>query len=183
MVRFPEIQDVPHVIRVRVCAPMPARISRMMQRMAVDDAEVARREIERSDTAHTRVTRKFFDVDWRDPINYHMVLNTAEVPVDACIDQVRLLVDNPAFAASEASRGAIADKIIEARIRAKLDDSSTLGVNGRSFDIEVKDGKVILAGFASSRDQIDGVVGMLGDMDGVMDVQHDILLMPTTPMV
>jgi len=177
------LKDVPHVIRVRVCAPMGVRIDRMMKRMNVDDADVARREIERSDTAHTRVARKFFDADWQDPINYHMVLNTGEVPVEACIDQIRVLTENSAFATSEAPRNVIADKIIEARIRAVLDERSVLGIHGRSFDIEVKDGKVSLSGYASNQVQIDGVAEMLGEMDGVLSLQNEILLMPHTPLV
>jgi len=177
------LKDVPHVIRVRVCAPMAARIARMMDRMDVRDPDVARREIERSDTAHTRVARKFFDEDWEDPVNYHMVLNTGEVPVEACIDQIRLMTESPVFATSEKSRAVIADKIIEARIRAALDEATVIGIDGRSFDIEVKDGKVMLSGYASNQGQIDSVAGMLGEMDGVIGVHNEILLMPNTPLV
>ncbi len=177
------LKDVPHVIRVRICAPMPARIKRMMERMGIDDDAVARREIERSDTAHTRAMRRFFDADWQDPINYHIVLNTAEIPIEACIDQVRLLTENPAFAPTEASRSVIADKLIEARIREALDDSADFGIHGHSFDIDVKDGKVTVSGAALGQDQIDVVVGLIGEQHGVMDVQNEILLMPHTPMV
>lgn len=177
------LKGIPNVIRVRVCAPMDVRVARMMKRMNVDDRDVARREIERSDTAHTRVARKFFDVDWQDPINYHIVLNTGEVPIEACIDQIGFLVENAVFTTNEASRGAIADKIIEARIRAVLDEHSVMGIHGRSFDIEVKNGRVSLSGYASSQVQIDSVAEMLDEMDGVLSLQNEILLMPNTPLV
>ncbi|NNE22202.1 MAG: BON domain-containing protein [Rhizobiales bacterium] len=177
------LKDVPHVIRVRVCAPMAVRIARMMKRMDVKNPDVARREIERSDSSHTRVARKFFDADWEDPVNYHMVLNTGEVPVEACIDQVRLMTENPVFATNETSRAVIADKIIEARIRAALDADAVIGIHGRSFDIEVNDGRVMLSGYASNQGQIDSVAGMLGKMDGVIDVQNEILVMANTPLV
>ncbi|MGI9464117.1 MAG: cytidylate kinase family protein [Aestuariivirgaceae bacterium] len=177
------LRDVPHVLRVRICAPMPARIERMMERMGIDDETVARREIERSDTAHTRAMRRFFDADWQDPVNYHIVLNTADLPIEACIDQLRQLAGQPLFSASDSSRGVIADKIIETRICEALDESAHVGLHSRSFDIEVKDGKVVLSGAAATQIQIDEVEQLLGQQDGVMEVQNDILLMPHTPMV
>ena len=177
------LKDVAHVLRVRICAPMAVRVDRMMARMGIDDAAVARREIERSDTAHTRVMHKFFDADWQDPINYHVVLNTDVVPVETCIDQVRQLAEQPVYATSDASRGVVADKIIEAHIRAVLDESTGLGVHGRSFDIDVKDGTVTLSGAASVQSQIDGVVGVVDGLDGVISIQNEIMLTPYTPMI
>ncbi len=177
------LKDVAHVLRVRVCAPMPVRVERMMQRMGIEDHAVARREIERSDAAHTRVMRSFFDADWENPVNYHIVLNTGHVPVDACIDQVRRLAENPAFTATDASRGALLDRIIESRIRASLDSDSDFGTAGRSFDIEVKGGKVVLSGATSSNSQIDNILQLVSAVDGVKEIQNEISYVAPIPMI
>ena len=177
------LHDVPHVIRVRVCAPMSVRVQRMLKRMNITDPDVARREIERSDAAHTRVMQQFFDTDWRDPVNYHIVLNTGALPVEACIDQVRLLTQNEMFVPSEASRAVIDDKILETSIRTSLDESERAGLHGRSFDIKVHEGKVVLSGAVASQGQIDAAHELIGGVDGVMEIQNELLIMPNVPMV
>ncbi len=48
----------------------------MMERVGLKDPSEARREIERSDAAHSRIMRGFFGVNWEDPLLYHVVLNT-----------------------------------------------------------------------------------------------------------
>ena len=89
----------------------------MMERLGVD-ATAARREIERSDAAHAGIVRSFFGVDWQNPLLYHLVLNTAGVPVETCVKIVRLLAERPEFQETEEMRSMLADKLIELRVRA-----------------------------------------------------------------
>ena len=177
------LSGVHHVIRVRVCAPMSSRIERLMERLGIEDRAVARREIQRSDAAHTRVMHSFFDADWENPINYDIVLNTAHVPVEACIDQVRLLTESPAFKVTEDSRGALNDKLIETRVRAALVDSAEPTFEGRSFDIEVADGKVVLSGATSNQRIIENMVQLVGAVDGVKEIENKISYVAPVPMI
>src|SRR5512140_1432741 len=43
------LSDIPHVIRVRVCAPLETRISRMMERLGTDQREAIENEIAMSE--------------------------------------------------------------------------------------------------------------------------------------
>src|SRR5512132_1096879 len=45
------LRSVPHVVSVRVCAPLEVRVKRLMERLETDDEELARREIEQDDHA------------------------------------------------------------------------------------------------------------------------------------
>ena len=45
-------RSIPHVISVRVCAPAPVRLRRMMERLNSDDEEGVGRELRNSDEAH-----------------------------------------------------------------------------------------------------------------------------------
>ena len=54
------LRDIPHVIRVRVCAPMETRVKRMMERLATDDRANVENEIQISEEAHTAITRRHF---------------------------------------------------------------------------------------------------------------------------
>lgn len=46
------LRAVPHVVSVRICAPMRHRMRVLMKRMGISDPAAARREIERNDAAH-----------------------------------------------------------------------------------------------------------------------------------
>ena len=99
--------QLPHVACVRVCAPLNFRVKTLMERLGVDDEAPARGEIERNDAAHARALHDMMAPDWRDPTHYHMVLNTARVPVAQCVAQVRALLPCEALAETDASRAAL----------------------------------------------------------------------------
>ena len=114
------LRDVPHVICVRVCAPFKVRHVRMMQRVDSDDAEKIAEEIHRNDEAHTAIMRRNFDLRWKDPEHYDVVLNTERVPVDQCVDEILRLIRSPKFAETVASRQKLDDLALAARVRAAL---------------------------------------------------------------
>lgn len=103
------------VLRVRVCAPMRFREDVLMARLAIDDRELARQEIERNDAAHQSVVRKFFKDDWRKPENYDMVLNTERMPIDVCVQHLVLTAQDPVFQESGHSRAMLVNKLSEIR--------------------------------------------------------------------
>ncbi len=169
------LKDVPHVVRVRVCAPMSFRIGEMKKRLSIEDADVARREIEKNDAAHTRAMRSFFDTDWEHPLNYHMVLNTGCTPVIACIDQIRLLIQNPAFERTDASRQILRDKLLETRISDALDEHVAQGFSGSSVDVSVSNGRVTLTGTAYGRPDISAVEELVRQIGGVESVESQLV--------
>jgi Cytidylate kinase-like family len=75
-------QGIRGVICVRVCAPMASRVAVMMERLGTKDADAVREEIESFDATHARAMRAAFNFDWDDALLYHMVLNTARVPIE-----------------------------------------------------------------------------------------------------
>ena len=60
------LRDVPHVVRVRVCAPMEVRERAVMERSDIKDRSAARREIERNDAAHKITLQSAYGVDRED---------------------------------------------------------------------------------------------------------------------
>src|SRR5476649_459830 len=81
------LRNIPHVVRVRVCAPLETRVSRMMDRLATDNRATVEGEIQLSEEAHTAITRRHFGVNWRDPELYDLVLSTERLSVDECADE------------------------------------------------------------------------------------------------
>ena len=169
------LKDIPHIMRVRICAPLKYRTKCMMDRLGLADAAVARREIERNDAAHTRTMRQFFDADWENPLHYHLTLNTGSLPVSACVEQIRLLAANPMFKATEESRGKLTDKLIETNIRLALEQSEGSGLDGRMIDIAVQSGKVTLTGASSRQSEISNLEEVTRQTKGVTSVQNQIV--------
>lgn len=169
------LKDVPHVIRVRVCAPMAFRVREMMGRLNIQDPDAAQREIERNDAAHTRAMRSFFEADWAHPLNYHMVLNTGHLPVTACIDQIRLLTQNPAFERTPESRQILTDRLIETRIGDALDAHVAPGLSGRTVDVSVTSGHVTLTGTSYGSSDLQAIEDVVRQVKGVTGVDSQII--------
>ena len=98
------LDGIPHVIRVRVCAPMAARVDRMMARLGTDSRQVVENEIQLSEEAHTAIVRRHFGIDWRDPGHYDVVLSTERLGVEACIATLQSMITRPCFRETAESR-------------------------------------------------------------------------------
>jgi cytidylate kinase len=171
------LRAVSHVLRVRVCAPMPFRERVIMERLELKDASEARREIEQNDAAHSGLMRGFFSVNWEDPQLYHVVLNTGSVPVDTCVRIVRLLADDPAFQENEVSRAVLADKLTQARVRTVMDALVSEKTTG--LDIAVTAGKVTLSGTIRQGGDLGNAIDKIRQIDGVKEVETNIQRAPT----
>jgi hypothetical protein len=169
------LRHIPHVLRVRVCADTGFRERVMMERLGLTDATAARREIERSDAAHTAIVRSFFGVDWQNPLLYHLVLNTASVPIETCVTIVRLLAERPEFQETEETRSALADKLVESRVRAALGEAFATPIN-----IGVSKGKITLTG--TTMGPIGNVDELVRGIPGVTEVDNRIVVVRSGPV-
>jgi cytidylate kinase len=71
---FALFKDIPGTLSVSLVAPMAVRIERVRSYFRCDEKR-ARQIIEQSDHDREGFHRYFFDVNWRDPANYHITLN------------------------------------------------------------------------------------------------------------
>ena len=143
-------QGIRGVICVRVCAPMALRVRVMMERLGVKDAEAIQQEIERFDAGHSRAMRAAFNFDWNDALMYHIVLNSARVPIDACVTTVCHLARDPRFHDDGTLGTALANKLLETRVSAALSDEIGIGDAPAGITVSAANGRVTLMG-ASSR--------------------------------
>jgi len=169
------LRHIPNVLRLRVCADMAFRERVMMERLGLKDASIARRDIERNDAAHADIVRSFFGVDWQNPLLYHLVLNTASIPIQTCVKVVRLLAESPAFQETEETRSALADKLLETRIRAAL--SGRVGTIVSPIEIAARKGKVTLTG--TTMGLAPDVEQLVRGIAGVNEVDNRILVVRT----
>lgn len=76
------LQTMPHVLHVRIEAPLNDRIYRLQEERMVSWEE-ARRLVEENDRASAQYLERFFGVRWDDPLLYHLVLNTGKWELEA----------------------------------------------------------------------------------------------------
>ena len=97
------LRSVHHVLSVGVRAPREFRERVVMQRLAYNDARIARWDIESSDAIHARFMRRVFDVDWQNPDLYDLILNADRIPVAQSAESVCLLAQAAKFKETPAS--------------------------------------------------------------------------------
>jgi cytidylate kinase len=168
------LRNVPHVVCVRICAPMPDRERVLMERLGLDDPATARREIERNDAAHNGTMQRLFGIDWTDPALYAVVLNTARIHVEECVDHIVRIAQSPAFQETPASRAALNDQLILSKVHSALDQRFGSSMSALGIDAEVADGKVVLKGALSDQRMIAETVRLMHSISGVQGVESRI---------
>ena len=166
------LNDVAHVICVRVCAPMPLRIERTRRRLGLADDAEARREIERSDEAHDRAVRGLDAGDWRDPTGYAAVLNTGQMTADTAAGLLLHLVRSRRDALTPESRQLLEDKLVRARVR------EALGAGGYGLDIQVEHGHVTLSGALIADASLEFLLDKARAVEGVKSIETDVHVVP-----
>lgn len=88
-----QLKTRPHTLHIHIGAPLEYRIQRLvtLQHITADEAEKAIREI---DEQRDGYTRRYYQTDWRSPYHYHLVLNTAHLPLVAAVSTIVNLAQN-----------------------------------------------------------------------------------------
>ena len=174
------LRDVPHVVSVRICAPMRFRMRVLMKRMSIADPAAARREIERNDAAHNGTIQRMFGVEWTDASLYAITLNTARVPPEDCVEHIARLCESAAFRETEESRAALTDQLIEGRVRSMLGERFGASSNIVGIDVSVTNRSVTLSGAISDEHLIADIVGKVRAVEGVANVESQIRYLSMT---
>ncbi len=76
------LKGLPGVLHVRVHAPVDARYRRIATSQNIHLFGL-QKEIDEHDRAAADYLKRFYDIDWADPMLYDLVINTAQINVDA----------------------------------------------------------------------------------------------------
>ncbi|HUP30433.1 MAG TPA: cytidylate kinase family protein [Usitatibacter sp.] len=166
------LKNIPHVIRIRVCAPLETRIHRMMERLGTDNRETVENEIQLSEEAHTAITRRHFGVNWRDPENYDLVLCTERLSVDECVEEVEGMLGKKAFQETPESLRMVDNLAVEWSVRAALRrDARTAGT---SISVQAENGVVKLLGVVDSQEEADLAGQVAATAEGARAVENQL---------
>jgi hypothetical protein len=155
---------------------MELRERLMMDRLGVKHIEDVRKEILRFDAARESTMRASFNIHDSDSLLYHIVLNTGLIPIPTCVGTICHLAKDPLFKDSAATRSAIADKLLETRVRAILVES--VGVEMASITISAVNGRIIFNGVTTSGTLRARAEKFARGSEGVHDIDNRINSVP-----
>ncbi len=173
------LRDVPHVLCVRVCAPVEMRVQVLMERMQLADREDAIREIESNDAAHAKTMLHLFQVDWQNPFLYDATFNMSKLSVPDCVASIKALSSQPAFQETDASRAVLADLTLAAQVKSALRASKLMRDLGPYFDVAVEPCKrrVRLRGVVREVGLKREVGRLAGSVPGVAGVDNELTVL------
>ena len=166
------LKEVPHVVRVRVCAPLETRIMRMMERLGTDNRAAVENEIALSEEAHGAITKRHFGVNWRDPENYDLVLCTERLSVEECVDELESLLGKQRFQETPESTRLVENLSLQWHVRSALRrDPATAEV---SITVECDDGVVRLRGMVDEPQEAHTAEHVAAGVEGVRGVDNQL---------
>jgi len=164
------LRDIPHVLRVRVCAPFEVRVRRMMERLGTDNRAAIESEIELSEEAHSAITRRHFHVNWRDAEHYDLVLNTDRLSVDECVAEVDRALALPRFQETPESIRMAEALGLEWSVRAALRRDARTADS--QVSVQCIDGGVTLSGVLDNDDEVEAAHEVALTVPGVRGVRN-----------
>ena len=166
------LRNIPHVVRVRVCAPLETRVHRMMERLATDNRETVENEIQMSEEAHSAITKRHFGVNWRDPELYDLVLCTERLSVEECVDEIDGMMQRKCFQETEDSRRMVENLSTEWAVRSALRrDERTSRTH---ITIESDNGTLRLMGVVDTQTEANAAGELAAAVEGVKQVDNQL---------
>jgi cytidylate kinase len=86
-------RNIPGVLSVFLVAPGDIRCERVKSYFHCDDRR-ARQIVDQSDRDRMGFHRYFFDIDWKEPSNYHLILNTGVLHPSAAAEIIKVHRDH-----------------------------------------------------------------------------------------
>lgn len=78
------LHDYAGACHVQILAPLDVRVARIAEQQQLTPGE-ARRLVRSSDQARAEFLSRYHGLSWTDPLLYHLVINTGQVPVEVAV--------------------------------------------------------------------------------------------------
>jgi cytidylate kinase len=159
-------KGIPGTLKLRVTAPPKTRVTRLCERLKVDEQH-ALRMIHQSDHDRAGYHRYFFNAVWDAASDYDLVVNTAAITPEETCDMIAALAESPAYAQGR-SRPVLEDLRIAQDVIIAI--AYRQRINVISLDVVCKQGVVALHGVVRYTSAMDQCVKAAGSVEGVEKV-------------
>jgi cytidylate kinase len=178
------LRDIPHVVRVRVIAPLELRVDRLAARLASSVGETtnaaaaraASLDLARRDDAEKAGRMRYlYDREIDDPAVYDFVLNTEKLSIDGAADLVVKVVGRPERATTATGGQLVADRVLASRVQVAL--AADPRTRAARPSVVTRSGTVTVTVVGASPD----VETVVRTVDGVRAVTVERLEIPPIP--
>jgi cytidylate kinase len=170
------LKDVPGVVSVFLTAPPDIRCERVKSYFHCEEKR-ARQIIEQSDSNRSGFHQYFFDMEWKAPSNYHIVLNTRSLHPADCAGAVKyLLTKTIDEAAEEASAKKISEMGLGISVVHHIMYERNLPIHFLEAEASSSDdgAKVTLYGVTNSPALVETALDAAKEVPGVSKVSSEI---------
>ena len=164
----------PHVLRIRIIAPMEFRIDQVQNRLKCDRKE-AIASIKKVDEDRSRWTKFLYGLDWTDASLYDMVLNLEQMTVQEACAAICFVSQANGFEFTADSQRALDDLALAAHVKASLAINPTTA--DLQFEVVADRGCVSIKGGIDSPAQAKMIGDLVHSLAGVTAVDlHQLKL-------
>ncbi len=119
------LRGVPHVLRTRIVAPFPERVTRLTATLSAQGRErvtpkTVAQFIRRDDIQKTARMRYLFDADVKDPNLYDILINTAAFSREAAVNLLADVARQPELVTTDAARQLVGDRVVASQVEVAL---------------------------------------------------------------
>lgn len=174
------LRDIPHVLRVRIVAPVETRIRWLLEQAKVGGTRDALADMVRRDDAERAARMRFlYERDIDDPLIYDLVLNTDRWDLVGASMTIVALARRSTFSTTILGKRMVEDRTLAARVRvALMRDEDTRGA--RLETVTADSGRVHIAASGAT----EAVARVARGIEGVIAVTtEEVPVLPPVPFV
>lgn len=175
------LKGLSNVLRLQILAPIDVRMERVMERGFDDVAgplsrDRARDLIRKSDRDTSGYMRYMFNIDWLDPHQWDLVINTGRFNVGQTVEIIASIVASGALEPTTVDRQRLGNLSLASRVEATVLGDPTVWVN--SLKVVAQEGRVRLEGEVITEEDRDAVEQVVRPIDGVRLIDNDLRVQP-----
>ncbi len=169
---FALLDGVPGVLAIKLVAPMMVRIDRIREQFLCDERH-ATALIKQSDHDRKGFHDYFFNVNWCDPSNYHLIINTGKQDPKSIADLVeKLCLLTITKEVEKAHNDRIAQLLLARKVLTAILYTNHLSLH--FLEADAANGIVSLHGVANTQETIEAATAAAAKVSGVIKVVNSI---------
>ena len=120
--------------------------------------------------------RYLFNIEWMDPQNWDLVINTGRFSVEQTLDIVEAVVKSGTLEPSALDRQRLSNLALASRVEATVLGDPTVWVNG--LKVVAQEGRLRIEGEVITEEDRDAVEQVVRLVEGVRLVENDLRVQP-----
>jgi cytidylate kinase len=175
------LRSLKHVLRLQIIAPLDVRIERLMAGVEPEYGNVPTRDqardiVRQRDRDVAGYMRYLFNIDWVDPQNWDLVINTGRLSEAQILTIVSGIVGSGLLEADAADRQRLEDLTLASQVEASLLNQASVWING--LRVRAEQGRVRLEGEVIVEDDREAAEQVALGVAGVKQVDNDLRIQP-----